>query len=223
MELMPIFYSFRRCPYAIRARLALAISETGVELREILLRDKPQELLNASAKASVPVLVLPNGTVLDQSLAIMEWALKIDSQGWLYPDDKCSQQHARHIIAECDGSFKKALDRCKYPERHLADETDQAWKMAIGWLTLLEQRLTRHESLCSDHDGLADIAIFPFVRQFAAIDPARWQSQPLPNLISWLERWLVSPLFGSVMDKYPRWQSGDVPTRVFGHSLRAHV
>lgn len=131
---LPVLYSFRRCPYAMRARLALAVSGQACELREVVLRNKPQGLLYASPKATVPVLVLPSGQVLEQSLEIMLWALaQHDPEGWLTPSHG-NLQDMLALIAECDGPFKQALDRCKYPSRYPDADIGAERARAVAWL-----------------------------------------------------------------------------------------
>ena len=208
MMVDPILYSFRRCPFAIRARLALAISGTACLLREVKLSAKPAAMLAASPKATVPVLVLPDGTVIDQSLDIMRWALRQrDPEGWLARDDPA-------LIARNDGAFKHDLDRYKYPERH---DVDGALHRARGleFLRALDQRLAGDGQLCGAARGLADAAILPFVRQFAAIDRDWFAAQALPHLTPWLAGHLDSPLFESVMQRDAPWAPGDPPI-IFG-------
>ena len=131
MTALPVLYSFRRCPYAMRARLALAVSDQVCELREVVLRNKPQGLLLASPKGTMPVLVLPSGQVLEQSLDIMLWVLaQRDPEGWLTPSHG-SVQDMLALIAECDGSFKQALDRCKYPSRYPDADPARARTQAV--------------------------------------------------------------------------------------------
>ena len=179
---LPVLYSFRRCPYAMRARLALAVSGQLCELREVVLRNKPQGLLQASPKATVPVLVLADGQVLDQSLAIMRWALALhDPKHWLTPSDG-SEADMLALIDDCDSRFKQALDRCKYPSRYPEADACVARMQAVGWLQGLEARLVSQPFLFGDHAALADMAIAPFVRQFAGIDPLGWDAQPWPHL-----------------------------------------
>ena len=130
---LPVLYSFRRCPYAMRARLALAVSGQACELREVVLRNKPQGLLHASPKGTVPVLVLPTGQVLEQSLEIMLWALaQHDPEGWLIPSHG-NLQDMLALIAECDGPFKQALDRCKYPSRYPDADIGAERARAVAW------------------------------------------------------------------------------------------
>lgn len=206
MSALPILYSFRRCPYAMRARMALWVAGITVELREVKLAAKPPALAAASPKATVPVLVLPDGTVIDESLAIMRWALaQRDPEGWLTGADAA-------LIAGNDGPFKHHLDRAKYPGRYEADGVDHR-AAALTLLAPLEVRLERAAHLCSDTRTLTDIAIFPFIRQFAAIDPAWFAAQPLPRLAAWLEGHCASDLFAAVMAKFAPWQAGDAPVR----------
>ena len=205
---LPVLYSFRRCPYAMRARLALAISGQVCELREVVLRNKPAALLQASPKGTVPVLVLPDGQVLEQSLDIMLWALaRHDPDGWLAPSQG-SLADMLALIAECDGPFKQALDRCKYPGRYPEADTSESRADAVRWLNSLQARLQVQPFLFGDHAALADMAIAPFVRQFAAIDAAWWQAQPWPGVQAWLAQWQSGELLARVMHKLPAWVDG---------------
>ena len=211
MTEMPVLYSFRRCPYAMRARMALLVSATSVRLREVVLRDKPAEMIAASPKATVPVLLLPDGQVIDESLAIMRWALEgNDPQAWLQGDAAESA-----LIAEADGTFKDHLDRYKYPTRY--ENVDALEHRAAGLVFLenLDALLQDSGQLMGAKPTLADHAIFPFVRQFANNDRAWFDQLPLPALQQWLSDHLASPLFATTMQKYPQWQSGDVEP-VFG-------
>ncbi|WP_100410631.1 glutathione S-transferase [Acidovorax sp. 69] len=208
MSALPVLYSFRRCPYAMRARLALAVSGQVCELREVVLRNKPQGLLQASPKATVPVLVMEDGQVLDQSLAIMRWALgQHDPAHWLVPSEG-TEADMLALITECDGPFKQALDRCKYPGRYPEADAVLARTQAVEWLQALDERLTQRPFLFGVHTALADMAIAPFVRQFAGIDTPWWDAQPWPRLQAWLAQWQASRLFESVMHKLPAWVDG---------------
>jgi len=200
MTARPTLYSFRRCPYAIRTRMAIAYSGMQVELREVVLKDKPIELLQASPKATVPVLILPNGAVLDESRDIIQWALtQHDPNGWL-------QHQNDTLIHTNDESFKSALDRYKYAERF--PEHNQAYYRAQGevFLQTLESYLEQQAFLTGDDISITDIAIFPFIRQFAHVDWAWFEASPYPQLQRWLQYHLQSNLFLSVMQKYPTWQ-----------------
>ena len=204
----PILYSFRRCPYAIRARLAIKVSGVRVALREVVLRDKPAALLLASPKATVPVLQLPDGHVLEQSLDIMRWALEQhDPQGWLRLQE---QEEALALIALNDGPFKQALDRYKYASRH-PEQSVQAWRDDAVDLMLapLNRRLVDRLFLLRDTPSLADMAIAPFIRQFAAVDPGWFDSAPFQPLQAWTKRIVGSELFESVMTKVAAWKPGD--------------
>ena len=208
MSALPVLYSFRRCPYAMRARLALAISGQACELREVVLRHKPQGLLQVSPKATVPVLVLPGGQVMDESLDIMRWALaQHDPEGWLTPSHGTLAEMLV-LIAECDGAFKQALDRCKYPSRYPEADSAQARTQAEQWLQALNARLAAHRFLLGSHATLADMAVAPFVRQFAGIDATWWDAQPWAALQAWLVQWQTSRLFESVMHKLEAWVDG---------------
>ncbi|MCT2398739.1 glutathione S-transferase [Novosphingobium mangrovi (ex Huang et al. 2023)] len=200
----PVLYSFRRCPYAMRARLALAISGTRCELREVQLSAKPRSMLDASPKGTVPVLVLPDGEVIDESLDIMRRALaRRDPEDWLAREDAA-------LIAENDGPFKRDLDRYKYPERHGSEPLAHR-ESAMAFLRRLDARLADTGQLCGPVRGLTDAAIMPFVRQFAAVDRLWFDAQPLPHLGTWLAGHLSSGLFGAIMIRVTPWSPGDPP------------
>lgn len=200
----PILYSFRRCPYAMRARLALLASGTICEIREVKLAQKPAELIAASPKATVPVLVLPDGGVIEESREIMRWALAgYDPEGWLEHEDGA-------LIAANDGPFKHHLDRYKYPERH-GSQPEEHRAAALELLRVLEARLAAQANLCGDRRGMTDAAIFPFVRQFAATDQGWFDAQPLPRLQAWLAGQLASALFAAAMIRLAPWQPDDAP------------
>lgn len=203
----PLLYSYRRCPYAMRARMALLVAGVEFDAHEIVLRDKPAEMLARSPKGTVPVLVLPGGEVLEQSLDIMRWAFSVhDPASWW-----ARAQSAANLalLSACDGPFKHHLDRTKYPERF--DGADPALHRAQAVDVLLhplDARLQEAAHLGGDRPCAADLAIFPFVRQFAAVDPAWFEGQlPLPALKAWLAGWLSHPLFTAAMAKLP---SGEV-------------
>jgi glutathione S-transferase len=195
-----ILYSYRRCPYAMRARMALKYADIEVEIREISLRQKPTAMLQVSPKGTVPVLVLPNGTVLEESLDIVYWALaQQDQQSWLGVD----LDLAKVLIADNDGNFKKALDRYKYPDRFPdALQADYRTQGEV-FLQRLERQLNQNRYLLAETISVADIAIFPFIRQFAAVDSAWFASAPYPKLQTWLSHLVESTLFISIMQKQP--------------------
>lgn len=194
---MPILYSYRRCPYAMRARMALKLADIEVEIREISLRDKPVSMLQVSPKATVPVLVLPNGKVIDESIDIMLFALKNHALG--------VNIHAacRALILENDSGFKQALDGYKYPERF--PNKAQLKHRADGevFLQQLETLLQQNTYLFASKPSFADYAIFPFIRQFAAVDSTWFETAPYPKLRAWLNAWVNSDLFKSIMTKDP--------------------
>ena len=207
----PVLYSFRRCPYAMRARMALQSAGIAVELREIALKSKPAEMLRVSPKGTVPVLVLHGGRVIEQSLEIMLWALNgMDPQAWL-PATAAALEEARATIAMNDGRFKQALDRYKYPARFgLADGTvgrEQGATVLQQW----ESRLSVQRTLHGSHWGLLDTAIAPFVRQFAHTNKTWFAAQNWPQLQSWLAGFEASPTFAAAMGKVPVWTPGDAP------------
>ena len=212
----PLLYSFRRCPYAMRARMALMASGVQVRLREVVLRDKPAEMLEVSAKGTVPVLVLEDGTVIDESRDVMQWAMDQNDPGGWKTDD------AAALIAEADGPFKNALDRYKYPNRYEDEGVDKLEQRAKGreFLAKLDARLAQHNQLLGDSITEADIAIFPFVRQFANTDRGWFDAEPLPHLQRWLAGHLDSNLFLSVMKKYPQWKTGDDEVEFGNRSTR---
>lgn len=198
----PILYSFRRCPYAMRARMALVASGTTVHIREVKLSNKPAELLAASPKVTVPVLVCANGRVIAESLEIMHWALeRNDLENWLRHQDPA-------LIEANDGAFKHHLDRYKYPERYGSNPTEHR-TAGVELLRPLEARLAVHDNLCGNKRGLTDVALFPFIRQFAETDRTWFDAQPLPRLQAWLSRHLASPLFETIMLRLAPWQPGD--------------
>lgn len=197
----PILYSFRRCPYAMRGRMGLIQSGISVELREIVLRDKPQEMLDASPKGTVPVLILPDGTVIDESLDIMLWALQQnDPDNWL-----AHKEEALELIAENDGWYKKALDRYKYPSRYPDEDCSGAQNDVQKFFHKLNEKLEQSSYLITEHITLADIAIFPFIRQGSKVDEEWFSALGFTNLENWLKGLTESTLFKTVMHKYKPW------------------
>lgn len=199
---MPVLYSFRRCPYAIRARMALLISGIAVELREVALGDKPAAMIAASPKATVPVLVPDHGPIIDESMGIMRWALgQHDPQDWLGGEDAA-------LITLFDGDFKHHLDRYKYPDRHDADPIVHR-DAGLSLLAALDTRLEAQPNLTRETVSMTDIAIMPFIRQFAAVDQGWFYRQPLPHLQSWLARHMGSAMFDRAMLRTKPWTPGD--------------
>ena len=215
-----LLYSFRRCPYAMRGRMALAMSGLPFEHREIILRDKPASMLGYSPKGTVPVFITNSGEVVDESLSLMHHALgQHDPENWLDGKDAKADQ----FIHDNDGPFKHHLDRYKYASRYSEDaargDVDLSHREgAQEYIAKLETRLTETPFLSGDTRGFADIAIFPFIRQFANTDRAWWDgpevttpdgetvnTPPYPKTHNWLEDHLNSDLFKSIMTKHPLW------------------
>ena len=188
----------------MRARMALAASGVEVMLREVLLKDKPAELLAASPKATVPVLVLSDGRVVEESLDVMQWALEYrDPLNWLEGEALDSDW-----ISACDGDFKHWLDRYKYAERYPEHAAEDYRQNAEAFIQKLEDQLSVSDWMGGDAANAVDVALFPFMRQFAGVDPSWWQQAPYPHVQQWLENWLNSALFSAIMAKHPRWESG---------------
>lgn len=209
-----ILYSFRRCPYAMRARLALIISGADPQIREIELKNKPTEMIQASPKATVPVLVLHNEGVIDESYDIMRYALQCrDPHNWLNVFSTEDSKDAKALIEYNDTIFKKALDRYKYPNRFTAEGIPENIKTAA--LITIKDYFSRLEALLSKHNGSAlfqdfsitDAAILPFIRQAAHVDKAYFYALPFPYLQKYLEDFLSSELFMSIMPKLSPWSS----------------
>jgi len=194
----------------MRARMALSYAQIPVEIREISLREKPRSMLSISPKGTVPVLVSKSSQVIDQSLEIMQWALiHSDPQtplGWW--QGRSNDQHAQILkwIEVNDGPFKKILDAYKYPERNLSISVSESFENALHLQLLpMNEALNRHPYLIDDAISLADVALFPFIRQFYSVDPARFEASNLNHLHRWLSHFLQSSLFQDVMSKHPVW------------------
>ena len=199
---LPLLYTYRRCPYAMRARMALLQAGVAYRAHEVSLRDKPTAMLALSPKGTVPVLVLPGGEVLEQSLDIMRWAFAQDGdrdQWWARAQTPAHQARQQ----ACDGPFKHHLDRYKYPQRFAdACAREHHRQQAVAALLLpLEQQLQGQPQLGGASACATDIGIFAFVRQFAAVDPEWFEALPLPALKAWLAYWLDSDLFQEAMRK----------------------
>ena len=198
----PILYSYRRCPYAMRARMALKYAGIALEHRKIELRNKPQSMLDASPKGTVPVLLIDQ-LVLDQSLDIMRWAInQSDPDGWGNIDNQIAQAW----IEKNDGRFKTLLDQYKYPNRHPELDPEAVLNQALQLMLLpIEKALQHSQYLLGSKMTLVDVAIFPFIRQFSMVDPERFNQLPIPATQKWLAKHLESELFNSVMQKNPVW------------------
>jgi glutathione S-transferase len=201
----PILYSFRRCPYAVRSRLALAISQQVYELREVSLKNKPPELLQASPKGTVPVLIDIDGRIIDESIDIMLWALtKQDPANWLSPQYG-TLLNMKELINQFDQGFKYHLDRYKYPNRFQDIDPHPLFhrQECVLYLERLEEKLTENTYLFGNHITLADMAIAPFVRQFAHTDKDWFDQQSWSHVHRWLDILINSQLYVQVMAKNP--------------------
>ena len=192
---MPILYSFRRCPYAMRARLAISLSGIKVELREVVLREKPRQMLELSPKGTVPVLICHDDQVIDESFDIMIWALGND----FFKIDECE------LVKHCDENFKPWLDRYKYPNKYNDNTQEFVLENAMNFLELLEKKLEKNIFLFGNNRGFADIGIAPFIRQFAHVDIEWFLSLKYPKLINWYKEFVDWHVFKSIMEKNPKW------------------
>ena len=199
----------------MRARLAIAVAGQQCELREILLRDKAAEFLETSPKGTVPVLVDVDGTVLEESIDLMDWALvQHDPENWLRPEVGTLEE-MKALVAESDGPFKTALDRYKYANRYEGADALAEREKASVFLRKLDAKLEKSKFLFGSNMSYADAGIVTFVRQFANVNRDWFNAQDWPHLIRWLDAFLESELFASIMQKYPKWEPGDEVT-VFG-------
>ena len=242
---MPILYSFRRCPYAIRARLALMHCGAECILREVSLKDLPAEMLAASSKGTVPVLILQavenggsaamadnnhrrnNHRVIDESIDIMHWAMnenplrnKQKCNEWLV-SETMNTDEVDALINQNDFEFKEQLDKYKYSDRHPEHPQQYYLEQALPFLEVLENRLAKSPYLGGRQFRFPDAAILPFIRQFSMVEPKSFASLALPNLQLWLARGLMSNVFASVMTKYSLWHAEDHEDPiVFGTGLQ---
>lgn len=199
---LPILYSFRRCPYAMRARLALYTARISHEHREVNLKNKPLEMLTVSPKGTVPIMILENGDMLEESLDIMKWAFKILD---------ISTEDA-HLIKENDTSFKYALDRYKYPGRY-SEKNDRNYQEECGYfLRKLENQL--NPFLKGKTLSFVDLAIVPFIRQFSMVNLDEFETCPYPRIKTWLNFLISNQLFYDVMQKFSFWSSENKPDLV---------
>jgi glutathione S-transferase len=211
---LPILYSFRRCPYAIRARMALAYADLSYELREVSLKSKPKEMLDISPKGTTPVMQIFNEQdymVLEESLDIMNWALQQnDPLNWqILPDESIAI--AKQLVNTNDREFKQSLDRYKYPNRFPEKPQEFYRQQAEEFLQVLELQLQQNNNfLICDRQTLADIAVFPFVRQLAYVDIDWFLASPYQHLHQWLKWHETNPLFEFVMQKFPAWTPSQI-------------
>ena len=203
---LPVLYSFRRCPYAMRARLALHFAQQAVEHREVVLKDMPQQMIDISPKATVPVMQLPDGTVIDESLDIALWALEQQDPSNLL-GSLAQLSDMLSLINDNDNDFKSWLDQYKYADRYPEQTPEYYREQGELFLEKLENRLSHHPYLFGVEIRLADIAIMPFVRQFAHVDKKWFDAADYPFLQNWLQSWLASDSFEGIMHKHPKWSA----------------
>ncbi|MDP2561595.1 glutathione S-transferase [Psychrobium sp. 1_MG-2023] len=208
----PILYSLRNCPYAMRARIAIYKAKQKIELRDVVLSDKPPEMLEASPKGTVPVLVLPQEgdnarpQIIEESFEIMQWALgQSDPDNLLHCHDENILPQMVSLINQFDNEFKTRLEQYKSAKRYREANVAEQRQACEHYIQLLEQRLTQHAFLFSDKESFADIALVPFIRQFARVERQWYLQAPYPHLRQWLNNYLQSKMFSKVMAKYPLW------------------
>lgn len=212
MKCTPILYSFRRCPYAMRARLAIASANAHCSLREIVLRDKPQHMLEISPKGTVPVLQLADGKVIDESLDIGIWALEHNDPEQLLAPPNSDRSEMLVLISQTDEQFKPLLDRYKYSFHSDPAAATASRDEAVIFLNRLNAQLSPVGYLYGEQISLADICILPFVRQFAHVDKTWFWAQDFDRVINWLDAFLASDRFAAIMPKFKVWQPGDETT-----------
>jgi glutathione S-transferase len=218
---LPILYSLRNCPYAMRARIAIYKSKLAVELRDLVLTDKPAEMLAASPKGTVPTLVIAPSTVIDESVDVMLWALAQSDPANLLREEehRCELinyetkqptkfNHILALIYLFDSEFKPCLEAYKCAKRYHEDNLLACREACEVFIQNLEQRLTAHSYLIDNKESMADIALLPFIRQFAKVERQWYLQSNYPEVKRWLNQYLQSPMFNKVMKKYPLWSSG---------------
>lgn len=217
---LPILYSLRNCPYAMRARLAIFKSKQQIQLRDVVLSHKPEEMITASPKGTVPILVLERAgelsKVIDESLDIMLWALgKSDPDDLLHQSlvnsDANTFQNMLSLIATFDNEFKQLLEKYRCAKRYHENNLLEYRQACEKYLQALEERLSQHAFIISNKESLADIALLPFIRQFARVERQWYLQAPYPKLRQWLNNYLQSPMFSKIMTKYPLWlENGEI-------------
>ena len=205
-----VLYSFRRCPYCMRAHMGLKNSGLKIELREVELKNIPDELLRRSSKATVPIMVLPDNNVIDESWDILKWALEQnDPDNWL-GEDKQFLFDTEMLVETNDFSFKTDLDHYKYADRFPEHDAQHYRKACEEFIEELEAMLSENDNLLADQLTIADIAIFPFIRQFSLVDQSWFDQSPYKNVRRWLEKLISTELFNHVFQKRQVWEKGDV-------------
>ena len=203
---LPILYSLRRCPYAMRARLGILLANQQVLIREIVTKDKPEELLERSPKGTVPVLVLPNGKVIEQSLDVMMWALQQnDPQDLLRSSNPSLSEQIHQLIQHNDNEFIGHLEKYRASVRYRNNDIEQRRNLCEVFIAELEDKLAQHDYLFGDSPSLADFAVMPFVSQFVRVEKKWFVQSEYQNVVRWLRTHLESKLYTHVMKQYPLW------------------
>ncbi len=205
---VPVLYSFRRCPYCMRAHMALKYAGIKVELREVDLNDLPPQVLMISSEATVPVLVLPDETVFTESWEILKWALEQNDPDYWFGENKKYALDAEILIESNDFSFKNDLDHYKYADRFPEQSEEHYRERCEEFIEELEDMLCENKYLLTNHLTLADIGVFPFVRQFSLVDKEWFDQSSYPNVRRWLEVLIDSELFQQVFQKHDLWKEG---------------
>ncbi|MFT5788443.1 MAG: glutathione S-transferase [Shewanella sp.] len=203
---LPVLYSLRNCPYAMRARLAIYASGQHVQLRDLVLSNKPAEMLNVSPKGTVPVLVTTDNTVIDESLSIMLWAFsQTDPENYLNKEAPSALAEMLSVIGLFDHEFKGHLEKYRCSKRYHEPSLIEDRQQCERYLADLESRLCQHQYLMSDIPSLTDLALMPFIRQFGRVERQWYLQSPYPKLRQWLNRYLQGRMFSKVMAQYPMW------------------
>ena len=198
---LPVLYTFRRCPYAMRARISMYYSKISYEHREILLKERPKKLYQLSPKGTVPVLNLPDGKVIDESLDIMKWSVSVNDPDAWYVNNI---DHQLEIISINDKEFKKWLDRYKYHDRYPEYSVEYYRGKCEKILDNFEKILDSEKFLFSNNISLSDIALLPFVRQFSNVDII-WFRNRFINLSGWMDELIGMEIFQAMMKKFEIW------------------
>lgn len=216
LEQLPVLYSLRNCPYAMRGRIAIYKSKVPVVLRDIVLSNKPTEMTEVSPKATVPVLVLPNSKVIDESLDVMLWALKAgDPDNLLLSENPENLQVMLSLIQQFDTEFKSALEAYKCAKRYRETNIAECRAVCEQYLEVLEQKLNEHTFIMGEQESLADIALLPFIRQFGRVERQWYLQSPYPKVRQWLNNYLQSVMFSKVMKKHPLWEVNQAALLMF--------
>ncbi|CAH6922203.1 Glutathione S-transferase [Vibrio chagasii] len=203
---LPVLYSLRRCPYAMRGRMGIALSKQQVLLREIVTKDKPSELLASSPKGTVPVLVLSDGKVIEQSLDVMMWALhQNDPHDLLRSSNPSLSEQIHQLIQQNDNEFIGHLEKYRASVRYRNDDIEQRRNLCEAFISELEAKLAHHDYFFGDSPSLADFAVMPFVSQFVRVEKKWFVQSEYQNVRRWLRSHLESKLYTQVMKQYPLW------------------